>query len=89
MLRRRKEKGCGRRKNSWVLSDIFWIIYFVCSPQIRVSRDSCPIKGFLVCFSAIVLTDYCHLCGQSCLHFHYPTLISYYLYGLSSFLGHC
>ena len=55
--------GGMRRKSSWILSDILWIVYFVCSLQIRVSRDFCPIKGFVVRFSAIVPTDYRYLRG--------------------------
>ena len=61
LLRRRKRKGCGRRKGSWIFSDIFWIVYLVCSPQIRVHRDSCLIKGLIVCFNIIIPTDHCHL----------------------------
>ena len=64
LLRRRNGKGCGRRKSSWILPDIFWIVYLVCSPQIEVSRDSCLIKGFVVCFGTIVPADYRHLRGQ-------------------------
>ena len=88
LLRRRKRKGCGRRKGSWILSDIFWIVYLVCSPQIRVRRDSCPIKGLIVCFSAIVPIDHRHLRSQPCIHLQYPTLVSCCLCGLSIFLGH-
>ena len=76
LLGRRKGKGCGRRKSSWVLSDICWIIYFVCSPQIGVTKDSCSIKGLVVCFSIVVPIDYRHLRGQPSLSLHYPTLIS-------------
>ena len=54
LLRRRKGKGCGRREGSLILPDIFWVVYLVCFPQVGVSRDSCQIKGFVVCFNAIV-----------------------------------
>ena len=88
LLGRRKGKGCERRKSSWILSDIFWIVYLVCSLQIRISRDSYSIKGVAVRFSTVVPADYCYLHGQPCLSFHYPTLVSCCLCGLSSFHGH-
>ena len=88
LLGRRKRKGCGRRKSSWILSDIFWIVYLIWFPQIGVCRDSCPIKGLMVCFGAIVPANHRHLCSQPCLHLQYPALVSYCLCGLSSFLGH-
>ena len=88
LLGKRKGKGCGRRKSSWILPDIFWIVYPICSPQIGVSKDSCLIKGVVVRFNTLVLVDYCYLRGQPCLCLHYSTLVSYCLRGLNSFLGH-
>ena len=84
LLGRRKR----RRKSSKILFDIFWIVYLVCSPQVGVHRDSCPIKGLKVCFNAIVPADHRHLRSQPCLRLQYPTLVSCCLRGLSSFLGH-
>ena len=84
LLGRRKR----RRKSSKILFDIFWIVYLVCSPQVGVRRDSCPIKGLKVCFNAIVPADHRHLRSQPCLRLQYPTLVSCCLRGLSSFLSH-
>ena len=88
LLRRRKRKGCERRKSSWILYDIFWIVYLVYFPQIGVSKDSCLIKGVVVRFNTLVLVDYCYLRGQPCLCLHYSTLVSYCLRGFNSFIGH-
>ena len=60
LFRRRKRKGGGRRRSICVFSKVLWVVHLVHSPQIGVCRDSCPIKGLIVCFSTILPVDHGH-----------------------------
>ena len=54
-LFKRRRKGRGRKRSSCVFSEVLWITHLVHSSQIGVSRDSCLIKGLIVCFNTVLL----------------------------------
>ena len=60
LFRRRKGKGVGRRRSCRVFFEVLWIVHLVHPPQIGVSKDSCPIKGLIVCFSTVLPVDRGH-----------------------------
>ena len=60
LFKRRKRKGDGRRRSSYVFSKVLWVVHLVHFPQIGVRRDSSPIKGLIVCFSTVLPADHGH-----------------------------
>ena len=60
LFKKRKGKGGGRRRNNCIFSKVLWILHLVHSLQIGFRKDSCPIKGLIVCFSTVLLTNHGH-----------------------------
>ena len=67
---------------------MFWEIYSLRPPQLRVYRDPCTVKGLVSGHSAVVPAHFSHLFSQPLLCLEHPPLIGGYLYGLSNFLDH-